>query len=149
MLRFMAPLTMSLFAVLLTACTTPPQQAIRERLEAGADAVESGDRTAVVDMVSDRYSDAAGNDKQAILASLAMLTRGQRWYLALSVQKIELHDGETAARVVAHVALAGRPVDDIAAVDEAWADLYRLDLDLVDEEGTWRILSARHESMRP
>lgn len=132
---------------LLTACSTSPEKAIRARLQAGADAVESGDRTAVVDMISDAYSDPDGNDQQAVLASLALLTRGQKWYIALTVSRIELLDGGTRARVVADVALAGRPVDDIAAVDEAWADLYRLQLEMVDENGVWRVNSARWQAI--
>lgn len=128
---------------LLMGCSESPEKAIRERLQSAADGYESGDRTTIVDLVSDQYSDPDGNDKQAVLAALAMLAQGQRLYVAHSVREIQLDEGNRRARVGVHVALAGRPIDSVAAASEMRADLYRVDLEMADEEGEWRVVSAR------
>jgi hypothetical protein len=141
------PISGILFLITIVAgCAASPERQIRERLAAGAAAVERGDRSAMADMISAGYADGSGHDKQGVLGGLALLTRGQRTYILLDVKDVKL-TGSGRAEVDAVAALAGRPVEDLGALDEAWADLYRLNLQLTDEGGTWRIVTARWQPM--
>ena len=135
-----------LLATHLTSCSTPPEERIRRCLANGARAVESGDRAAAAEAISADYRDERGRDKAGVLAGLALLTRGRRIHVLLRIEEVRLGEpGRARAAVVA--ALAGRPAKDFGSLDDAWTDLYRLHLDLVEEGGIWRVRAASWTSI--
>ncbi len=92
--------------------------------------------------VSEGYSDAKGNDKRAVAQRIAFhLLRNQSVYLLTRVQSVEIAaPGQARAEVL--VAMAGTPIAGPEALLGLRADLYRFDLEFVEEDGVWRVRSA-------
>jgi hypothetical protein len=96
--------------------------------------------------VSERYGDAAGNDKQAVAALAAFhLLRNESIFLLTRVGDVEIPaPGE--ARVEALVAMAGTPIASPEALAGVRADVWRFDFTLREEEPeTWRVTRAAWE----
>ncbi|WP_428634965.1 hypothetical protein, partial [Sedimenticola sp.] len=88
-----------------------PEAQIRELLNRAETAVESRSISALLPLLSNTYSNAAGQDKQAVMRLLAgYFVAHQSIHLLTQVNPIEL-TGEERARVTLFVAVAGEPVD--------------------------------------
>jgi len=132
--------------LLALACAdrTPPEERVREVLAALEEGAQQRDAGAMKQHVSESYSDAHGNDKRQIAQLVAFhLLRNQSVYLLMHVQGVEIAaPGEAKAAVL--VAMAGTPIESLEALLELRADLYRFDLGLREEDGSWRVRSASY-----
>jgi hypothetical protein len=138
----LGPLALS--ATLLgTSCgNDDPEREIRATVAAAAAAVESRDVGFFRDFVATAYHDSRGNDREQLLN----LVRGyfiahQRIAIVSRVEEVRL-EGSDAAHAVVHAGLAGQRVDE-SLLSGVGADVYRFDIELVDDGGKWRIIGAQ------
>jgi hypothetical protein len=135
-------------AALALACADAPAtpeervRAVLAEIEAAAEARDVG---ALKEHVSESYSDPRGNDARA-LAGIATFhfMQNRSVHLLTRVRHVEVSaPGE--ARAVALVAMAGTPIPGPDALPGLRADLYSFDVRLREEDGRWRVASARWE----
>jgi hypothetical protein len=114
-----------------------PEDEVRQLLVELEEAAEAGDVSAVKDHVSASYEDASGHDREALGAFLTfqVLRHGSR-HLLVRVRDVALRD-DGRATVLLHAGLAG--TGGAAALS---ADVYEVEMDLVREDGTWRLVWA-------
>jgi hypothetical protein len=131
----------ALGAVLAAGCATGDSEAeIRAMLGAAAEAAEARDTSFFADVVGDAYRDARGNDREQLLRSVrGYFIANQRIEVLSRVESVVL-EGDDAARAVVHAGLMGRAGAGLA--DGVDADLYRFDLELVNDDGEWKIIGA-------
>jgi hypothetical protein len=119
-----------------------PEAQVRGVLAAVEAAAEARDVGALKKQISESYKDPQGNDRRAVLGiATAHFMRNNSVYILSRVGEVEIAE-PGSARVEALVALAGTPIRDAGALPELHADLYRFDVQLRDENGTWRVTSA-------
>ena len=68
--------------------------------------------------------------------------RNKSIYLLVQIERIDLNDPHRP-RVTLYTAMAGKPFADVEALLELRAALYRFDLELIQEEDEWRVVSGR------
>src|SRR5690606_10234068 len=125
---------------LLAGCTPPepPEAAVRAWLERAEAAAEARDRRTLVGMISERYADARGNDRDAIDRQLRLyFLRHQAIVIASRIEALTI-SGDTAASVVLKAAMAGRG-ESVLDLD-ASARRFELELELEGDE--WRLVGA-------
>lgn len=129
-------------ACLLAACGGPPmgpEEAIRQWVAQGEEAVEDKDRGALVDMVSPAYTDARGNTRDDLGNILRVyFLRQQKIALITRIEELTVYD-DSAARVTLQVGMAGTK-DNLLGLT---ADAYRFELELERDDDDWLLLSAR------
>ncbi|HEX2138326.1 MAG TPA: hypothetical protein VHG33_01305 [Woeseiaceae bacterium] len=128
-------------AAVLAGCSppSPPEAAIREWLEAAETAVEERDRSRLVEMIAEHYVDARGNDRESVNQRLRLyFLRNREIIVASRIEELEVIGG-TAAQVVVTAGLAGADGNAFGLR----ADVWRLDLELVQEEGEWLLIGAQ------
>jgi hypothetical protein len=119
-----------------------PEEQVRRVLDAVQAAAEARDVGALKDQLSPSYKDAQGNDRRTVLGmATGHFMRNKSVYVLARVSSVEIPE-PGFARAEALVALAGTPISDAAALPGLHADLYRFDVRLRDERGTWRVVSA-------
>ena len=124
----------------LASCArSTPEEEVRAVFAAAETAAEDRDVSGVMDLVSDRYSDPAGNDKAAIKALMqGFFIVNQSVHLLMRVEELEFPSADLATAHLS-VGMLGRQ----AAEDWAFAaDVYEFDVRLVREEDEWRLQSA-------
>ena len=131
----------ALAALALSACSDPgtPEEQVRALIDAGEEAVESRDVSAVLDLVSPDFRDARERDRDALRRLLAgqFLTHPS---IHLLVQTDEIRfPAPDRAEVLLYVAMTGTRVDSAAALAGLSADLYRVDLELALFDDAWRV----------
>ncbi len=117
-----------------------PEGQVRARLAEMEAAAEAGDVSLFKALISERYQDAYGHDKQKLSAYVTFhVLRNQRGReIILRLRDVQILDAHSAA-VVAHIGLAGA-----GAGSALRGSVYALELDLereADEE--WRITWAQ------
>lgn len=130
----------AVLAALLVACAAPepPEQAVRAWLERAEAAAEARDRDALLELVSERYRDAEGNDRAAIDRRLRLYFLRHRHIAILSTIEELAIAGGSAARVVLTATLAGTG----QSVLEVGTEALRFELELELEDGDWRLIGA-------
>jgi hypothetical protein len=119
-----------------------PEDQVRRVIDALQAAAEARDVGAMKEQLSESYKDAQGNDRRTVLGmATGHFMRNKSVYVFSRIVAVEIAE-PGLARAEALVALAGRPVKDLSALAQVRADLYRFDLRLRDERGTWRVISA-------
>lgn len=94
-------------------------------------------------MVSERYTDAEGNDREAIGRQLALYFLRHRSIAIVSrIEELKISGG-TAANVVLRAAMAG--TGERALLDLA-TDARRFELELELEGSDWRLIGARWDA---
>ncbi len=92
-------------------------------------------------LIAEDYTDPAGRTARDVLAVAAgYLMRNRSVHIYTRLQTAAELDGRIEATVLA--ALAGRPISDVSVLPSINADLYRFELELVEEKGDWRLASA-------
>lgn len=142
--------------LILAACSADPgspEAQVRALISRAESAAENKDIGRLKQLISERYSDERGQDRQAVAGLLSYyFLRHQTIHLFTRIQTVEFSDPEHAnresadpgsARASVLVAMAGTPmlvVDDLARLR---ADLYRFDFELVrEDDGEWRVARA-------
>jgi hypothetical protein len=130
------------FALGCGADETTPEDQVRRVLAALESAAQARDVGALKNQLSESYKDAQGNDRRAVLGmATGHFMRNKSVYVLTRIVAVEIAEPGFAS-AEALVALAGTPIRDAGALPEVHADLYRFDLRLRDERGTWRVISA-------
>lgn len=142
--RFIIVLALTASAV-LCACTSPdsPEAQLRALIEQAETAAESKDLGELKDLVSERYGDDNGLDRQKLTRLLQFyFMRQQSIHLFTRIRSITLPT-PGQARIELLVAMAGRPIPAAEELARLQADLFRFDLELVDEgRGAWKVVRA-------
>ncbi len=118
-----------------------PDADIRALLAGAEQAAEARDAGFFADLVGSGYRDAQGHDRDELLRTLrGYFIANQRVEIVSRIDDVEL-EGSDAARVVLHAGMLGQRsgATALAGVD---ADLYRFELELVNDGGDWRIIGA-------
>lgn len=132
------------FAALLvfggcSADRAPPEEALRAWVAAAEQAAESKDRSGLLDMISEDYADARGNDRTAIDRLLRIwFLRQSTIALLTKIDSIELYN-DTAAQLTLTVGMAATN-NNLLGLS---ADAYRFELDMVLSDDDWLLLAAR------
>ncbi|HEY3518960.1 MAG TPA: hypothetical protein VGL98_18060 [Gammaproteobacteria bacterium] len=132
----------SLLAVLASGCGgSDPEAEIRALLAAAEEAAEARDVGYFGDALGDSYRDARGHDREEVLRMLrGLFIANQRIEIVSRVEEIVIEGGD-AARAVVHAGLVGRRTD-ATLIDGLDADLYRFELELVNDSGDWKVIGA-------
>jgi hypothetical protein len=132
----------ALGAVIAAGCATSDSEAeIRALLAAAAEAAEARNAGFFADVVGEAYRDTRGNDREQLLRSVrGYFIANQRVEVVSRIDEVVL-EGTDAARAVVHAGLLGRAGAKLS--DGVDADLYRFDLELVNDDGEWRIIGAK------
>jgi hypothetical protein len=137
-------LAVLLACTILLACGAlepeTPEGQVRARLAEMEQAAEAGDVGEFKELISERYQDALGHDKQRLSSYVTFhVLRNQRGrQVILRLRDVEVID-PTRAAVVAHIGLAGS-----GASSTLRGSVYLLELDLEREaDETWRITWAQ------
>ena len=118
-----------------------PETEIRALLAAAEEAAEGRDTGFFGDLVGSAYRDAQGNDREQLLRMVrGYFIANQRIEIVSRVDEVVL-EGADAARAVVHAGMLGQRSGGelFAGVD---ADLYRFELELVNDGGDWQIIGA-------
>ena len=100
------------------------------------------DVSAVKDAISENYRDAQGRVQRDIHSIITLhYLRQREIYLLTRIESLELAS-PTEAHVVVLVAMAGTPIEAADALRKLRADVYRFELQLRDERGSWRVASS-------
>jgi hypothetical protein len=127
----------------VTACgTVDPTDAIRARLADAAQAAEARDTGFFRDLLAAGYRDDRGNDRAAAIALVrGFFLANQKVEIVSRVEEVTL-EGTDAARAVVQAGLAGQRSGAVL-LGGLHGDLYRFRLELVNENGDWRIIGAQ------
>ena len=121
------------------ACGAPktPEQEVREVLAALEAAAEAGRPSDFAELVSARYEDPYGHDREKLRAFVAyeVMQSGRGREVIVRVRDVEFPE-PTRAAVTLSVGLAG-------AGSLTRAEVYAVDMDLVREDDAWRVAWAQ------
>ena len=127
---------------------TSPEAEIRALIDRAETAVEARDIKPVKEMISERYADRRGRDKQALKGVLAGHLLGHRVvYLLVQVKEVEVQDDDHARAVVV-VAMTGVPVESPEALVTVTGRIHRIEVEFVREDGDWKVVSADERPAR-
>ena len=134
--------TVTAVMMLLAACgdsRSEPEEEIREWVAAGVEAAENKERRSLIGLVSGSYADARGHDRNDIENLLRVyFLRQHKIGLLTKIEEITIY-GDTAARLIMTVGMAGTN-DGVMGFS---ADAYRFDMELEKDNGEWQLIAAR------
>ncbi len=132
----------ALAAVLVAGCGAgDPETEIRALLAAAEKAAEERDAGFFGDAIGASYRDARGNDRDGLIRSIrGYFIANQRIEIVSRVDEVVL-EGADAARAVVHAGMVGQRAG-ATLIDGVEVDLYRFELELVNDGGDWRIIGA-------
>lgn len=134
--------TISVVILTLAACdgpTSAPEEQLRAWVAAGVEAATNKNRREVINMVSESYADARGNERSDVDNMLRVYFLRQRKIVLLpSIEEITVYD-DTAAIIEMTVGMAG--VND--SMLGLSADAYRFELELEKDASEWQLIAAR------
>ena len=137
----------ALIAMLVSACgpDDAPEARVRAVVMRGEAAAEARDFSGLMDLVSPAYQDEQGTSREALARYLrGYLVTHQSIHLLTRVDSVEF-PYEDMARVGLTIGTLGRASDGPSSFDLA-ADVYDVDLELLLDDGEWRVTRA---SWRP
>ena len=149
MIRTAIPTTISIlaavFALAFPGCRRSrlsPEAQVRKAIDGVVKAVRERDIEPVADAVSEQYADKDGNDKKQIvsLVRVQYLLHPNLYLLAKTASVDCPEPGQASALVYA--AMASVPAGALPDLRKVSADVYRFDLTLLVEDGTWRVRQA-------
>ena len=116
-----------------------PEQAIRAWVSKGEELAEAKDRRALVDMISESYTDARGNNRDDIENMFRVyFMRQNKVVLITNIEELNVY-GDSAARLVLSVGMAGTNEGTLGLS----ADAYRFEMEFELEDDEWLLTSAR------
>ena len=127
-----------------------PEERARQAIDTIVKAVNERDIKPVAAAISDQYSDREGNDQQRIVSLVRMqFLLHQNLYLVAKLSSLDCSE-PVQARVVMFAAMASVPAAGMLPdLRNLAADVYRFDLTLGDEDGTWRVQRAAWSPATP
>jgi hypothetical protein len=131
-------------AGLLAGCRrrVPPELQIRLELDALEKAVEEKDFSRVKEGLSATFQGPEGMDRPGVMAMLMLRLRERPApHLLVRVHEVTMVDARVG-RAQLVVAMAALPITGPQALPKLEADLYRFELELVSEDGRFRIRTA-------
>lgn len=136
-------LTLTFMCLLLSACGGPvagPEEQLRQWVADAEHHAEEKDRPALMDMISEYYSDGRGNDHDAVdkLFRLYFL-RVQSISLASTIDEI-IVNADSAAEIMLTVGMLGTSGGTFG-LD---ADAYRFHLELERDGDDWLLIGAQY-----
>lgn len=129
-------------AAMLVACggsAGSPEDQVRAALAAIEAAAEAGDASAFSELVSERYEDPYGHDREKLRAFMALhvMRSGRGREVVVRVRDVHIEPGSPdQAAVTLALGLAG-------AGSRLSAQVYAVDVDFVREAGDWRVAWAQ------
>jgi len=128
--------------MLVSACgASNPEAEIRALLAAAEEAAEARDVGFFGDALGAGYRDARGHDRDELVRMVrGFFIANQRIEIVSRIDEIVL-EGDSAARAVLHAGMVGQRTG-AGLVDGIDADLYRFELELVNDGGDWQIIGA-------
>ena len=138
----MLRLTAALLTTALVGCSTSdPEAEIRELLAAAEQAAEARDTGFFRDLIGTSYRDARGNDREQLVNLVrGLFIANQRVEIASRIDAVEL-EGADAARAIVYAGMLGQRAG-AELLGGMSADLYRFELELVNDGGDWQIIGA-------
>ncbi len=131
-----------LLCVGLVACGDPvegPEQAIRSWVRQGEELAEAKDRRALVDMISESYTDARGNSRDDIENMFRVyFLRQNKVALITNIEELNVY-GDSAAEIMLSVGMAGTNEGTLGFS----ADAYRFEMEFELDDDEWLLTSAR------
>lgn len=130
--------------LVLAACSKPdsPETRVRAAIATAVAAAEKKDIGPLKGMVSDKYTDAQGQDKRAVESVLRFyFLRNQSIHLLTRTSSVTFPQKDRALAVV-YVGMAAQPVASVDELERLRADLFRFEITFVDEGGEWRAIGA-------
>jgi hypothetical protein len=122
--------------------SSDPETEIRTLLAAAEEAAEARDAGFFAALIGESYRDARGNDRDQMVRTLrGYFLANQRVEVVSRVDEVVVEAGD-AARATVHAGLVGQRAG-AALLGGLDAELYRFDLELVNDGGEWRIIGAR------
>jgi len=119
-----------------------PEEQVRKTIDEAVKAARERDIKGLASLVSDQYTDREGNDKEKVVSHVRVLFLLHRnLYVVAKVSSVACPE-PVRARVVVFAALASVPSGVVPDLKKLSADVYRFDLTMVDEEGSWRVVRA-------
>jgi len=139
-------LLVGLFLVSCGGEDTTPEGRIRAGVDAAVEAAKDRDALGVRSFISESYQDERGQGKDALgLLLSAHLKRPTFLHIFHKVKTLTVDPAGTAEAVIM-VAFGSKEIPGAESLVEVNADIYRIELTLADEEGTWRVTSANWKS---
>jgi hypothetical protein len=139
-------------AALLGGCKSgkSPRDLINETIAAAETAAEEKDLGALKPLISERYSDAGGNDRAMLVRMLQLrFLQARSIHLLVRVPAIHLPAPDRAEATVL-VGMASSPIAGPQQLADLSADVYRFELVLAQEgSATWRVVSATWSPAQP
>jgi hypothetical protein len=120
-----------------------PEDQIRALIAKAEKAAEEKDLGTLKDMIHEGYADKQGNKKPELVKLLAYyLLRTESIHLLTRIRTIEFPEPKQSKTLV-FVAMAGGSLGSIDDLLKMRADLYRVEVSLLDESrGAWKVTSA-------
>jgi hypothetical protein len=119
-----------------------PEEQARKTIDVAVKAVSERNIKPLATLVSDQYSDREGNDKEQVVSLVRVqFVLHPNLYLIAKIFSVECPE-PIQARMVVFAALASVPGGVLPDLTNLSADVYRFDLTLADEDGTWRVVRA-------
>ncbi len=143
----MAVTLFSITAIFLsTACSQSsdsPEQQILAYIAAGETAAQKRDIFAIKSMIADEYLDKKGRNRQKVVSIVAGYFFRHKNIHTLSRVKQLTFPRPGRAHLVLMVGLAGDPIGDFEHLFALQATVHLFDMQLVEQAGEWRLLSAQ------
>lgn len=138
----MLRLTAALLVTALAGCSTAdPEAEIRALLGAAEQAAEDRDTGFFRDLIGTSYRDARGNDRDQLLNVVrGLFITNQRVEIVSRIDAVEL-EGTDAAHAIVYAGMLGQRAR-AELLGGMTADLYRFELELVNDGGEWQIIGA-------
>ena len=126
-----------------------PEARVKAVVALAEEAVEARDLAAVKKLISEAYSDEGGNDRRAALGIVQYhFLRNESLHLLVRVDRVEFpQPGLAKATLVA--AMAGEPIPTAESLGSLRADIYRFDVEFAEEDGDFRLTTARWQRAAP
>ena len=119
-----------------------PEEQVRRAIDRVVKAVGERDIKPVAAAVSAQYADKEGNDKQNVVSLVRVqFLLHPNLYLFAKTFSVECPK-PNEARALVFAAMASVPAGVPPDLKNLSADVYRFDIVLVQEDGTWRVLGA-------
>lgn len=139
--------SVSLLTLAAGCSSSDPETAIVELLTAAEQAAEARDTGFFREVIGSAYRDSRGNDRDQTVNMLrGLFVANQKVEIVSRIDSIELQ-GTDAARAIVHAGMVGQRAG-ASILGGLDADLYRFELELVNDGGDWQIIGATFERAR-